>query len=107
MEQDAEKIKDEFLALKTRQDVAELLGIKEKSLRYFLYAIRPDNMYSQFVIKKKNGDDRCINAPDKKLKNIQRKLANVLNCVYKVKPAAHGFVVDKNIITNAKNHVRR
>ncbi len=107
MENNTEKIKDEFLSLRTRQDVADLLGIKEKSLRYFLYAIRPDNMYSQFVIKKKNGDDRYINAPDEKLKNIQRKLANVLNCVYKVKPAAHGFVIDKNIITNAKNHVRR
>lgn len=104
---DTEKIKDEFLSLMTRQDVADLLGIKERSLRYFLYAVRPDNMYTQFVIKKKNGDNRYINSPDEKLKNIQRKLANVLNCVYKVKPAAHGFVVDKNIITNAKNHVRR
>ena len=107
MEKDTDKIKDEFFSLITRQDVADLLGITERSLRYFLYAVRPDNMYTQFVIKKKNGDDRYINAPDEKLRNIQRKLANVLNCVYKVKPAAHGFVVDKNIITNAKNHVRR
>lgn len=107
MEKDTDKIKDEFFSLFTRQDVADLLGITERSLRYFLYVVRPDNMYTQFVIKKKNGDDRYINAPDEKLRNIQRKLANILNCVYKVKPAAHGFVMDKNIITNAKNHVRR
>ncbi|MDE7359279.1 MAG: reverse transcriptase family protein, partial [Lachnospiraceae bacterium] len=107
MEKDTDKIKHEFFSLITRQDVADLLGITERSLRYFLYAVRPDNMYTQFVIKKKNGDDRYINAPDEKLRNIQRKLANILNCVYKVKPAAHGFAVDKNIITNAKNHVRR
>lgn len=104
---DKDTIREEFLALQTRQDVADLLGIKEGSLRYFLYAIRPDNMYSQFVIKKKNGDDRYINAPDERLKSIQRKLANVLNYVYKVKPAAHGFAVDKNIVTNAKSHVKR
>ena len=104
---DKDTIRKEFLALQTRQDVADLLEIKDGSLRYFLYAIRPDNMYSQFVIKKKNGDDRYINAPDERLKSIQRKLANVLNCVYKVKPAAHGFAVDKNIVTNAKSHVRR
>lgn len=107
MDKDTEKIKDEFLALQTRQDVADILGIKEKSLRYFLYAIRPDNMYTQFTIKKKSGDYRYIYAPDDKLKNIQRKLANVLNCVYRVKPAAHGFAIDKNIVTNARNHVRR
>lgn len=107
MEKGTDKIKDEFFSLITRQDVADLLGITERSLRYFLYAVRPDNMYTQFVIKKKNGDDRYINAPDEKLRNIQIKTANILNCVYKVKPAAHGFVMDKNIITNAKNHVRR
>lgn len=107
MERDTEKIKQEFLELETRQDVADLLGIEEKSLRYFLYAIRPDNMYSEFTIKKKNGDDRRINAPDERLKKIQRKMANILNCVYKIKPAAHGFVIDKNIVTNAKNHVKR
>ena len=107
MEQDTEKIKEEFMKLVTRQDVADLLGIKEKSLRFFLYAIRPDYMYSEFIIKKKNGGNRYISVPNNKLKKIQRKLANVLNCVYKVKPAAHGFVISRNIVTNAKNHVRR
>lgn len=107
MERDAEEIKEMFLELKTREDVADLLGIEDKSLRYFLYAIKPDNLYSEFTIKKKNGSDRHINAPDKRLKNIQRKMAHILNCVYKVKPAAHGFVIDKNIVTNARNHVKR
>ena len=46
MEQGTEWIKEKFLELKTREDVAELLGIEDRSLRYFLYAIRPDNMYS-------------------------------------------------------------
>lgn len=99
--------KEKFFALKTREDVANLLGIKEKSLRYFLYVIKPDNMYHEFQIQKKCGGKRTICAPDKKLKNIQRKLANVLNCVYKAKSAAHGFVKDKDIVSNAKNHTKR
>ena len=102
---DTKEIKDKFLKLQTREDVAELLGIGDKSLRYFLYAVKPDNMYSEFIIKKKNGDDRHISAPDKRLKNIQRKMAHILNCVYKVKPAVHGFAIEKNIVTNAENHV--
>lgn len=102
-----EKIKEAFMKLETRQDVADLLGIREKSLRYFLYAIKQDNMYTKFAIKKKNGGYRNIYAPHNKLKSIQRKMAYILNCVYKIKPAAHGFVLDKNIITNAQNHVKR
>ena len=99
MRQDSEQIKEKFLTLETREDVAALLGIQDKSLRYFLYSIKPDNMYSEFIIKKKNGEDRHIYAPDRRLKNIQRKMAQILNCVYKIKPAAHGFVLDKNIVT--------
>lgn len=107
MRQDSEQIKEKFLTLETREDVAALLGIQDKSLRYFLYSIKPDNMYSEFIIKKKNGEDRHIYAPDRRLKNIQRKMAQILNCVYKIKPAAHGFVLDKNIVTNAENHIKR
>ena len=40
---DTKEIKDKFLKLQTREDVAELLGIGDKSLRYFLYAVKPDN----------------------------------------------------------------
>lgn len=107
MGRNTDEIKEQFLKLETREDVAHLLGMEDKSIRYFLYGIKPDNLYSEFTIKKKNGDDRHICAPDKRLKKIQRKMANILNCVYKIKPAAHGFVIDKNIVTNARNHIKR
>ena len=42
---DRESIKEAFFQLKTRDDVASILGISERSLRYFLYKIRPENMY--------------------------------------------------------------
>ena len=107
MKEDTQQIKEKFMKLVTRQDVAELLGIKDKSLRYFLYGIKTDKMYYEFKIQKKNGGERCINAPDDRLKNIQRKLAHILNCVYEPKSAAHGFVLERNIITNAQRHVKK
>ena len=45
---DRGKIKELFLKLETREDVAAILGISERSLRYFLYKKRPENMYHTF-----------------------------------------------------------
>ncbi|HPR40328.1 MAG TPA: serine protease, partial [Oscillospiraceae bacterium] len=81
-------IKDQFLAMKTREDVAAILGIKEKSLRYFLFKKRPENMYHTFEIPKKNGKSRKISAPCKELKEIQKKLAHVLTFIYEPKVCA-------------------
>ena len=46
-----EEINKKFYRLNDRYDVADFLGIKEKSLRYFLYAVKPDNMYTDFSIE--------------------------------------------------------
>ena len=55
MKEDTQQIKEKFMKLVTRQDVAELLGIKDKSLRYFLYGIKTDNMYYELKFKRKMG----------------------------------------------------
>ena len=39
-------------------------------------------MYSSFEVPKKNGDKRHIDAPDIRLKNIQRSLARLLMSLY-------------------------
>ncbi len=98
---------DQFHMLQVREDVAELLGIEDKKLRYYLYGIRPDNLYEEFQIPKKNGDYRVICAPKRKLKTIQRKLLKVLKQVYKVKAPVHGFVNNKSNVSNATNHCKR
>ena len=102
-----EEIKELFPKLQTRHDVARILEIKESSLRYFLFKRRPENMYCTFRIKKRNGSDRVISAPQKELKAIQRKLAYVLSCVYTPKVCAYGFVMGKNIVGNASQHTKR
>ena len=101
------EIKDCFYKLKSRSDVANLLEIADKSLRYFLYVKRPENLYNTFNVLKKNGAPRIINAPQKELKSIQKKLSYILNLVYKIKPSAYGFLIGKNIVSNASNHCKR
>lgn len=104
---DRESIKEAFFQLKTRDDVASILGISERSLRYFLYKIRPENMYHTFKVPKKDGATREIAAPEKRLKTIQRKLADVLSAVYEPKVCAYGFITEKSNIGNAAQHVKK
>ena len=103
---DAEII-DKFKKLNTRVDVADLLEIDDKSLRYFLFVIPLEKKYVTFEIKKKNGSSRVICAPVYELKCIQRKLAYVLSLIYSPKLCAYGFIQDKNIVDNARHHIRR
>lgn len=104
---DKSEIKQRFLKLETREDVAALLGISERSLRFFLYKRRPENRYFTFEIPKKDGSKREIAAPSKELKNIQRKLADVLSAVYDPKVCAYGFIEGRNNVGNANCHVNR
>lgn len=104
---DKKEIKQKFLELETREDVANLLEIPERSLRYFLYKRRPENMYYSFEIPKKDGSKREISAPSKELKTIQRKLADILSTVYDPKVCAFGFIEGKNNIKNAERHVNK
>ena len=104
---DREETKELFLKLETREDVASILGISERSLRYFLYKKRPENMYRTFKLPKKDGTTREISAPDRALKEIQRKLANVLSAVYDPKVCAYGFIEEKNNVGNARQHSKK
>lgn len=69
-------------AVTTKQELAELLGVKASFLTYVLYILRPENQYVQFSIPKKNGGKREINAPIEKLKSLQSSLSNLLlDCI--------------------------
>ena len=61
--------------------------------------------YTTFTIKKKSGADRTIHAPVKGLKELQKALNVILQCVYQPHDAATGFVLGKSIVDNAKVHI--
>ncbi|WP_255350290.1 MULTISPECIES: retron St85 family RNA-directed DNA polymerase [unclassified Methanosarcina] len=80
-----------------------LSNSSSKQIRLFLS--NKEKAYSTFKIPKKNGGLREINAPSKKMKNIQRWILN--NILYKLNAGnlAHGFIPDRSILTNASIHV--
>lgn len=89
--------------------LAAFLGIEYKELTYVLYSRRVENLYQSFEIPKKNGEIRCINAPQEPLKHVQRLLAKRLMAVQeenylKSNAIVHGFTRKRGIITNGKSH---
>ena len=102
-----EQLREQFAALHTRADVARLLDVEENQLIYHLYISPATERYTVFRIRKRSGGFREIAAPVTALKIIQRKLNQVLQSVYQIKPAVHGFVQDKSIVTNAQAHSRQ
>lgn len=61
-------------------------------------------MYHHFNIAKGQGKIRSIAAPDKRLKIIQRKIAVLLDQLYRVRTPVHAFVPDRSVKTNAESH---
>ncbi|HGA9193804.1 TPA: reverse transcriptase domain-containing protein, partial [Salmonella enterica subsp. enterica serovar Enteritidis] len=95
-----------------RQDLASILNLKTAFLTDVIYRLKAETQYTQFTIPKKNGAPRVISAPTTKLKDIQRRLADVLYLCraeiykrYNIYPVlSHGFEKEKSIITNAERH---
>jgi retron-type reverse transcriptase len=69
------------------------------------YYANINKKYVNFEIPKKTGGKRTITAPDKFLKKIQRRINLLLTLFFESKPASHGFIEGRSIVTNAKIHV--
>lgn len=102
-------------AAKTLSDVASLLGYKPSALSYILFKIAKADRYKVFEIKKRTGGERRIDAPNPKLKAVQRRLADVLyECLGELEDGverknrlSHAFRRNYSIITNANAHTSR
>jgi retron-type reverse transcriptase len=95
--------------LATPADVATALGLTIKRLRWLAYhadaPTRPHYVY--FEVPKRTGGTRLLSAPHDDLKKAQRWiLENVLEKL-PVTPAAHGFVRERSVVSNALPHVGR
>lgn len=76
-----------------------------KILNYYAYH-KKSTRYTEFKIKKRAiGQVRVIKAPARGLKRIQRLLLICLQSVFTADKAAHGFVAERNVLTNALPHV--
>ncbi|MBE9207236.1 RNA-directed DNA polymerase [Nostoc sp. LEGE 06077] len=102
-----ESLREQFYSLKQPSDLADLLNVSYSRLVYHIYVVDPNQRYKTFEISKKSGGVRQISTPVTALKIIQRKLNQVLQAVYEIKPSVHGFVKGKNIVTNAQSHAKK
>ncbi len=89
----------------TVADVATELSTSEKNLRYHA-ARSPASKYVSFNIKAK-GKSREIFAPDKTLKQLQRRLLVFLENRYEPRNSTCGFIKGGGIHKNAVRHVGR
>lgn len=81
------------------------LGVSSKELKKIWWF--RERMYCEFDIYKKDNKKRIIYSPDERLKSLQRKIALLLNQIYRVRHPVHGFVANKSVKTNALSHIRK
>ena len=81
------------------------LGVSAKELKKIWWF--RGRMYRQLKIPKGKDKTRIINAPDERLKHLQRQIAPLLDQLYRVRNPVHGFVAGKSVKTNALAHLRK
>ncbi|HAU0484850.1 TPA: RNA-directed DNA polymerase, partial [Legionella pneumophila] len=86
--------------------LVSLFGINYSNLAKLIYPTT-NNLYHSFSIPKKSGELREINAPNRILKEIQYKLLNELQSYYSKRNCTHGFINERNVVTNARPHVKK
>jgi RNA-directed DNA polymerase len=107
LQADPDKLIQKFSGLESRADVAELLEVSESFLCKILYGINERNRYKIFEIQKKSKKTRQISAPPKNIAILQSKLNTILKLIYEPKYCVHGFVVDRNILSNSEKHTSK
>lgn len=103
----AERARDNGLPeLKGPQELAQALGMPVARLRWLAYHREADtgSHYYTFTIPKRDGTPRTIHAPKPGLKAAQRWMLRQVAERLPVHSAAHGFLPDRSIVTNAAAH---
>ncbi|GEB32195.1 reverse transcriptase domain-containing protein [Brevibacillus parabrevis] len=101
------KLVSSLKSLQNFDDVASLLEVTPKHLRYILFEKKVSGYYKCFDIPKKSGGSRKIWAPQGSLKILQEKLNKIFSLTYKPNITSHGFVKDRGIVSNATVHLRK
>ncbi len=89
------------------QAIAIAMDISVAELRFLSFArdVSHTSHYVRFAIPKKRGGVRLIAAPMPRLKRAQRWILDNLLVKIPLHDAAHGFVPQRSIVSNARPHV--
>jgi RNA-directed DNA polymerase len=93
--------------LHNAHDLAVALGLSLGRLRWLTYHRNGATLvhYHRYSIPKKTGGIRGISAPKPALAKAQKWVFDSIVQKLTIEPEAHGFVVDRSIVSNAKIHV--
>lgn len=88
------------------KQVPKQFRIRKKDLGYILFS-KKSKYHTYHLSKKGSGKTRLIEAPTRKLKDLQSIINDCLQLCFTPKSAAHGFIRERSIVTNAREHVGR
>ncbi|MDE1463735.1 reverse transcriptase family protein [Spartinivicinus poritis] len=106
-EQQARLLKNQLPLINSHLQLATLMGISLAELRFLAFSRKVSKVshYQHFLLPKKSGGVRLISAPMPRLKRLQYWVqVNILEPVV-LHDAAHGFVPQRSIVSNAAPHV--
>lgn len=91
----------------TPADIANALGITIPKLRWLAWHAEASTVshYVQFLVPKKSGGERMLSAPHKQLAAAQEWILRHILEKLPAHDAAHGFVIGRSIVSNARPHV--
>jgi len=112
-------LKEKFLSISSWEELADFVidyqkikeiipaeRLQKKHISYALFDRKPK--YKKYQIRKKAaGKFREIDAPIGELKTIQKIIKSCIELCFTPKSAAHGFVKERSIVTNARQHKGR
>lgn len=93
-------------AVTTTRELATVLEVAHDRLVYHLRVSDNASSYESYSIAKRNGGSRNISAPKGGLKLLQAKVAYLIGSMISPHNAAHGFVLKRSIVSNAKSHLK-
>ena len=96
-----------LMQLESLSDLAEFWNVAPTQIYHYAFRIDKKNAYSTFEVPRRNGRARRIDAPVRTLKFIQRLIHESLSRIYRPHRAVHGFLAERSIVTNAREHVGR
>ncbi len=93
--------------LQTVTDLASAMAVPIGQLRFLAFHREVGKLthYRRFYLKKKSGGQRLISAPMPRLKSAQHWILENILVKVPVHDAAHGFVRERSIVSNAQHHV--
>ncbi|MFP4692226.1 MAG: reverse transcriptase domain-containing protein [Halothece sp.] len=105
----AEAFLTKIQKLNNLRSLSVFLKVPYQELKRILLTLPPEEKYKEFTIPKKNGSSREIAAPVTELREIQEKVYKILSVIYilNTKASTHGFVIGRDIVTNASQHCQK